>query len=312
MQGKPRTASRGGAAVAALIAAQALKNKERRRRRLKRCRGPPGQGRPARAPRLALGRKRRFERRHPGLERFVFLAREPRHVLDRLELLARTTSRSRRMRSAWLRNSVSNSRRTPCAMPAASFINRAASSKNRFVVCTMSPPTWSACRASSAACHAQTMAMVRRGRKGRRRVRKEVTTDARPAGPALPRHQSDTDSHRAAGGALVRAGLYRRHHRRLVLCARDHRRRRGYGAARRRSPSSISTISSFGSRSASSSAAASAMCCSTISRISPRIRCRSSQLWNGGMSFHGGFLGCIVAIVAFALRRGIPCFRSAT
>jgi phosphatidylglycerol---prolipoprotein diacylglyceryl transferase len=29
-------------------------------------------------------------------------------------------------------------------------------------------------------------------------------------------------------------------------------------------------------------------------------------LWNGGMSFHGGVAGCIVAIVAFALKRGIP------
>ncbi len=30
------------------------------------------------------------------------------------------------------------------------------------------------------------------------------------------------------------------------------------------------------------------------------------ELWNGGMSFHGGFLGCVVAILAFALRRGLP------
>jgi phosphatidylglycerol---prolipoprotein diacylglyceryl transferase len=30
------------------------------------------------------------------------------------------------------------------------------------------------------------------------------------------------------------------------------------------------------------------------------------ELWNGGMSFHGGVLGCIVAIVLFALRRRIP------
>src|SRR6516165_10584136 len=30
------------------------------------------------------------------------------------------------------------------------------------------------------------------------------------------------------------------------------------------------------------------------------------QLWNGGMSFHGGVTGCIVAIMLFALRRGIP------
>jgi phosphatidylglycerol:prolipoprotein diacylglycerol transferase len=30
------------------------------------------------------------------------------------------------------------------------------------------------------------------------------------------------------------------------------------------------------------------------------------ELWNGGMSFHGGVAGCIVAIVAFALKRRIP------
>jgi phosphatidylglycerol:prolipoprotein diacylglycerol transferase len=30
------------------------------------------------------------------------------------------------------------------------------------------------------------------------------------------------------------------------------------------------------------------------------------QLWNGGMSFHGGVLGCIVATILFALRRGLP------
>jgi len=30
------------------------------------------------------------------------------------------------------------------------------------------------------------------------------------------------------------------------------------------------------------------------------------QLWKGGMSFHGGFLGCVLAVVLFALHRGIP------
>ena len=30
------------------------------------------------------------------------------------------------------------------------------------------------------------------------------------------------------------------------------------------------------------------------------------QLWNGGMSFHGGFLGCVAAAVLFARSRGIP------
>jgi phosphatidylglycerol:prolipoprotein diacylglycerol transferase len=29
------------------------------------------------------------------------------------------------------------------------------------------------------------------------------------------------------------------------------------------------------------------------------------QLWTGGMSFHGGFMGCVVAVVWFAKRRGI-------
>jgi phosphatidylglycerol---prolipoprotein diacylglyceryl transferase len=30
------------------------------------------------------------------------------------------------------------------------------------------------------------------------------------------------------------------------------------------------------------------------------------ELWNGGMSFHGGVTGSVIAIVAFALKRGIP------
>ncbi len=30
------------------------------------------------------------------------------------------------------------------------------------------------------------------------------------------------------------------------------------------------------------------------------------QLWKGGMSFHGGFTGCIAAVVLFARTRGIP------
>jgi phosphatidylglycerol:prolipoprotein diacylglycerol transferase len=30
------------------------------------------------------------------------------------------------------------------------------------------------------------------------------------------------------------------------------------------------------------------------------------QLWNGGMSFHGGVIGVITAIILFALRRGLP------
>ena len=30
------------------------------------------------------------------------------------------------------------------------------------------------------------------------------------------------------------------------------------------------------------------------------------QIWKGGMSFHGGFLGCVIAVILFAHHRGIP------
>ena len=30
------------------------------------------------------------------------------------------------------------------------------------------------------------------------------------------------------------------------------------------------------------------------------------ELWHGGMSFHGGFTGCVVAVFLFARKRGIP------
>jgi phosphatidylglycerol:prolipoprotein diacylglycerol transferase len=30
------------------------------------------------------------------------------------------------------------------------------------------------------------------------------------------------------------------------------------------------------------------------------------ELWKGGMSFHGGFVGCVLAVVLFARKRGIP------
>ena len=32
----------------------------------------------------------------------------------------------------------------------------------------------------------------------------------------------------------------------------------------------------------------------------------SLELWEGGMSFHGGFLGCVLAVILFARHRGLP------
>jgi phosphatidylglycerol:prolipoprotein diacylglycerol transferase len=30
------------------------------------------------------------------------------------------------------------------------------------------------------------------------------------------------------------------------------------------------------------------------------------ELWHGGMSFHGGFAGCVLAVILFARKRGLP------
>jgi phosphatidylglycerol:prolipoprotein diacylglycerol transferase len=30
------------------------------------------------------------------------------------------------------------------------------------------------------------------------------------------------------------------------------------------------------------------------------------ELWKGGMSFHGGFIGCVLAVILFARKRGVP------
>lgn len=36
---------------------------------------------------------------------------------------------------------------------------------------------------------------------------------------------------------------------------------------------------------------------------------RAFAVWQGGMSFHGGFLGCTLAMAAFARKRGLPLWR---
>ena len=79
----------------------------------------------------------------------------------------------------------------------------------------------------------------------------------------------------------------------------------GCGAGRRRSRWCSSTISSSGSPSASLSAAAPATCCSTISPSSSQHPAEIFELWKGGMSFHGGFLGCVAAVILFCRKNEI-------
>ena len=69
------------------------------------------------------------------------------------------------------------------------------------------------------------------------------------------------------------------------------------------------TISCSGRRSRSCSAGASVTRCSISRPISPPIRWRILELWRGGMSFHGGWLGVALAMILFARRRGLSMLR---
>src|SRR5882757_6295925 len=132
---------------------------------------------------------------------------------------------------------VSNSRRTPWATPAASFISRAASSKNRLLVCVIgvSGPIGAIAR------HQQWQSPPAIARARSRLVKlihvpaeldfavllaasplKTAKALAIPyASPllAISRLRSGAGLDRAVPDPLVCAGLYRRHPARLALCA---------------------------------------------------------------------------------------------
>ena len=104
---------------------------------------------------------------------------------------------------------------------------------------------------------------------------------------------------------MVCAGLYQRHRARMDLCALADQETSDCGAGRRRSRRCSSTTSFSGSPSASSSAAAPATCCSTILAFFIQHPAAIFKLWEGGMSFHGGFLGCVAAVMLFARKNDI-------
>ena len=49
-----------------------------------------------------------------------------------------------------------------------------------------------------------------------------------------------------------------------------------------------------------------AMCCSTICPSSIAHPAEIFELWKGGMSFHGGFLGCVAAVILFCRKHDLP------
>src|SRR5262249_41322990 len=143
--------------------------------------------------------------------------------------------------------SVSNSRRTPWATPAASFIRRATSSKNRLVVWvitasrTYSRRQWGfgvrpARPRKPARKAAQAGPQGRASRPARPRRPAGALTVPRPGGITgtdlrapnavtrhpVSEHRSGTDPDRAVRPALVRARLHHGHPARLDVRAGDH------------------------------------------------------------------------------------------
>ena len=123
----------------------------------------------------------------------------------------------------------------------------------------------------------------------------------------FPGHRPGADRDRPVRAPLVRARLYRRHLPRLVVRQAPGRQPAPLGSGRLADEARRHRrLRRLVRRSASSSAAASATCCSTTCRVFAANPLEIFALWHGGMSFHGGFLGTILAMVLFARVRKIP------
>src|SRR5262249_50255068 len=122
--------------------------------------------------------------------------------------------------------------------------------------------------------------------------------------PPLPRLRPRAHQLRAVRHPLVCSRLHRRHPAGVALCARDYppravlglpgahdghrlRRLRAVGDARHHLGGRIGYILFYNP---------------SYFAAHPL---ESLQLWKGGMSFHGGFLGCVLAVVLFARHRGL-------
>src|SRR6476620_6343103 len=129
---------------------------------------------------------------------------------------------------------VSNSRRTPWATPAASFIRRAASSKNRLLVWVIGASALLSVRQSNNGHRPPQSQEQDQGIVKPAPVLPNLTSPCsrphhrgQPPGgphnappvPAVSRLRSGADLARPVPDPLVCARLYRRHPARLVLCA---------------------------------------------------------------------------------------------
>src|SRR5262245_61459856 len=266
-----------------------------------------------------------------------------------------TTSRSRTMRSAWLRNMVPSSRRTPEATPAASFISRAISSKKRLLVWVIAGLGFAfkapagtmvtVCSARKAGRDASVISghcgsilprstPCPQSRAGRERLGELATRKSERLGipalgrltsrPRCPHHPGIQPANRpmplyalpfpAFDPVLISFGPVAIRWYALAyivgillgwLYARAIiRRERFWGSP---VPMTVTDYDDFvlwvtlgiilGGR------------IGYVLFYNPSYFAahplESLQLWKGGMSFHGGFLGCVLAVVLFARHRGL-------
>ncbi len=124
---------------------------------------------------------------------------------------------------------------------------------------------------------------------------------------AVSQHRSDRLLHRPDIDFTGMHSLCHGHSARLVICPKAEHD--GSPVAGDKSPVTNRftwMTSSSGPQPASCWADVSAMCSFTTSQPSWRTRCAPLEIWNGGMSFHGGLLGTTIAMILFARKNGIP------
>ncbi len=121
----------------------------------------------------------------------------------------------------------------------------------------------------------------------------------------VSRLRPGADQLRADCHSMVCARLYRRHSAGLALRAHADPTGEAVGRAGAADRRRLRRLRAVGDAGHHPRRPRSAMCCSTTCPYFVENPLEVFQLWKGGMSFHGGFIGCLLVIVLFARFRQI-------